>query len=112
LSMPCFKSKTAQDRDWALINYVDTPNGLPSGLGPPWRCYDKTSLALQPIAPSLKVILVQPDFLYAGQLSRVPAFSVLPFGHEIVMTYLVSFDDAACKLQVPNMALLTSSSTT
>lgn len=112
LSMPCFRSKKAQDRDWALIDYVEKPNGNPSGLGPPWKCYDKTALVLEPTAPPLDIILMQPDVLYAGRLSRVPAFSVLPHGHEIVMTYLVSFEDAARKLQEPNMTSLTSFSTT
>jgi hypothetical protein len=95
--LPASCSLEAQSRDWALIECSEQPERRPDTYQPPWKDYEGTVLDLDPTAAPLDVLLLQPDLLYACRLSRLPAFTVLPFGHEIVMAYPVSFVDASCK---------------
>jgi hypothetical protein len=95
--LPVYRSPEAQNRDWALVEYLEKPERHLDTYQPPWKDYEGAVLDLDPTAAPLDVLLLQPDFLYACRLSHLPAYSVLPFGQEVVMTYPVSFGEASCK---------------
>lgn len=102
-------SSRARNRDWALIEYLKQQGPTTNDDHSPRNEYHELDLQLDPTAPPLDVLLVQPNALHGCRLSRLPITTILPFGARYITTYPVSLDDelcmAFCLSHIPRLTL-------